>query len=226
MVARHESTAHAIPLGSVFPASFVLHTLRLLQNYDLVKPLVDAIVNFVLKERGPNGLWRGFSSPTLPPDCDTTSCVLASLKEWNATLDCGLFIRRLLLCQLDGGAFFTFVPTTDPRIVLLQKDIDWVVNANVLFFFFSAVGYALPKVEAYLEEAVALDLFTRGSKWYPSPFAFTYCLSRAVVDGEARNLARLLYTLSSYVCSAQELGGIWIPAGNRRGAGHPGELRR
>ncbi len=72
LVARHESMAHAIPLGSVFPASFVLHTLRLLQNYDLVKPLAEATVNFVLKERGPDGLWRGFSSPTLPADCDTT----------------------------------------------------------------------------------------------------------------------------------------------------------
>ena len=203
MLARRQNMARAIPVTSVFAASFVLHALALLPNCAPAKAVASKTINFILEEQGRDGLWRGLASPKVPPDIDSICCVLASFGKWNVTLDYDLFIRRLLGYRLDGGAFFTFVLDTDPGIVPLQNDIDWVVNANVLFFF-SSLGHQLPEVEAYLEEVVVRDLFTGGSKYYPSPFAFTYCLSRAVLDGRAQNLAKLLDRLSWYVRSAQE----------------------
>lgn len=86
-VSRHDSMEAAIPVRSVFPASFVLHSLASLRGHPLVDALGERAVAFLLAEQGSDGFWRGISTTRLvPPDIDCTCCVLAGLKEWGVDL--------------------------------------------------------------------------------------------------------------------------------------------
>lgn len=186
-VSRDEGMHNPIPVKSAFIASCVLHSLRYVRSRSLVSGVVTSALNFLLSERGPDGMWKSLGLKLVPPDTDCTSCAVACLYEWGVNLDYEEVTKRLLAYRLDQGPFLTWVLDTDPAVVQLDNDVDRVVNANAMNCF-SLLHLPLPEVEKYLRDVVISTFYECGSKHYPSPFSLTYCLSRAVTDGGARTL--------------------------------------
>lgn len=184
---------------SVFITSFVLHSLRYVENLTQVKEISQHAIKFLLDERERDGLWRFFGKDSfIHFDVDCTCCILASLKEWEIEMD-SHSIASLLLKYRDGQyLFYTWILDVDPPFKKEDNDIDWVVNANALFFY-SLLGQPLPEVEQYLIRIVEIGAFRQRSHYYDSPFAFIYCLTRAYADSSDPRLSRAVAKLQDYM---------------------------
>lgn len=210
--AQKEPMGEGTYIGSVFVTSFVLHSLSFLRPSPQVEGMGDKAVEFLLSERDASGFWRFLGrNPLLAPDLDSTCCVLASLWEWRTPLNYQELAERILDYRLDEGAFWTWVLDNKQGSLPASNDIDWVVNANVVFYF-SLMGQTLPQTQMYLEEVVRRNLFQGPSMHYCSPLAFVYCVSRAIADGSAHGLAKLMPAVTDYLAKSQgPEGGFGAP---------------
>lgn len=85
-----------------------------------------------------------------------------------------------------------------PPFEKTDNNYDWVVNANVLFFY-SLLGRNLPEVGQYLVGVVETEMFKQRSPYYDSPFCFIYCLTRAYADGKNLGLGHIITKMRSYL---------------------------
>lgn len=170
-------------MKSVFVTSFILHSLRSVKNFTQVDEIGQRAIGFLLGEMESNGIWRFFGKNSyIHFDVDVICSILASLKEWKIEMDYHSQAPQLLKYRDDQGLFYTWILDRDPPFEKEDNNIDWVVNANVLFFY-SLVDWPLPEVEQYLIHIVETGAFQQRSPYYDSPFAFIYCLTRAYADG-------------------------------------------
>lgn len=168
---------------SVFTTSLVLHSLRHLAMYSSVSKMGERAIAFLLNNKEKNGLWRfGGKDTYFHFDMDDTCCVLASLNEWGVELDYYSQAVDLLKYRDEQGLFYTWILDVDPPFKKDINNIDWVVNANALFFY-SLINHPLPVVEQYLNQVVDTGLYHKRSFYYDPTFAFIYCLTRAYSDG-------------------------------------------
>ncbi|MCK4816085.1 hypothetical protein KA005_09955, partial [bacterium] len=189
---------------SVFITSFVLHSLRYVENLTQVKEISQRAIGFLLNEMERDGLWRFFGRDSfIHFDVDCTCCILASLKEWRIEIDYHALASLLLKYRDDKGLFYTWILDICPPFEKGDNNIDWVVNANVLFFY-SLLDQPLPEVEQYLIRIVETGAFQQrspyyGSLYYDSPFAFIYCLTRAYADGCNSRLSPVVAKVRGYL---------------------------
>lgn len=173
---------------SVFITSFIIHSLRHVGKFVPVDKISQHAINFLLDEMENNGLWRFYGKKSyIHFDIDTTCCVLAALKEWGIKMDYYAIASKLLEYRNAQGVFNTWILNVDPPFEKKDNNVDWVVNANALFFY-SLLGQSLPDVGRYLIRVVEIDAFKQRSPYYDSPFCFIYCLTRAYADGNAMKL--------------------------------------
>lgn len=189
---------------SVFVTSFVLHSLREMENFTQVKEISQQAIKFLLSEMEQNSLWRFFgkNSP-IHFDVDDICCILASLKEWGVGMNYYSQASLLLKYRNNQGLFYTWILDVDPPFEKKDNNIDWVVNANALFFY-SLLDRPLPEVEHYLIQVVETDAFQQRSPYYDSPFAFIYCLTRAYADGYNSTLGSAVTGIKDYLLHAKE----------------------
>lgn len=183
---------------TVFTTSFILHSLNNVGKFLDIDKISKKAINFLLNEME-NGLWRFYGKYfRIHFDLDTTCCALASLKEYNVDVDYEIIATKLLKYRNAQGVFNTWILDIDPPFEKTDNNIDWVVNANVLFFY-SLLGWNLPEVEQYLVRVVEAEMFKQRSPYYDSPFCFIYCLTRAYADGKNLRLDPAITKIRSYL---------------------------
>jgi hypothetical protein len=188
---------------SVFITSFIIHSLKHIGKFVPVDKISQHAINFSLGEMENNGLWRFSGKKSyIHFDIDTTCCVLAALKEWGVEMDYYAIASRLLRYRNAQGIFNTWILDTDPPFEKKDNNIDWVVNANALFFY-SLLGKRLPEVEQYLLKVVETETFKQRSPYYDSPFCFIYCLTRAYADSHNIELKPAVAQIKDYLLSIQ-----------------------
>jgi hypothetical protein len=188
---------------TVFATSFVLHSLRHVGKFLNVDEVSKRAVEFLLGETE-NSLWRFCGKGSrIHFDLDTTCCVLASLKEYDIDLDYEAIASKLLKYRNAQGVFYTWILNVDPPFEKADNNVDWVVNANVLFFY-SLLGWSLPELERYLIRVVETKMFKQRSPYYDSPFCFTYCLTRAYGDGKNLALSLAIPKIKEHILEFME----------------------
>lgn len=189
---------------TLFPTSFVLHSLKHVEKYVQVEKIVQRAAKFLLGEMEENGLWRFYGKKSyIHFDLDTTCCILASLKEWCVDLDFEVLSFNLLKYRNAKSIFDTWILDVYPPFEKKDNNVDWVVNANVLFFY-SLLDLCLPEVEQYLNRVVETETFKQRSPYYDSPFCFIYCLTRAYADGRNPKLSPAIAKIKNYLLSFKE----------------------
>lgn len=188
---------------SVFVTSFVLHSLREMENFIQVKEISQQAIKFLLSEMEQNGLWRFFGKNShIHFDVDDACCILASLKEWGVRMNYYSQASLLLKYRNNQGLFYTWILDVDPPSKKEDNNIDRVVNANALFFY-SLLDRPLPEAEHYLIQVVETGEFLQRSPYYDSPFTFIYCLTRAYADGCNSTLGSAVTGIKGYLLHAK-----------------------
>jgi hypothetical protein len=209
--AKKISMENASYIKSIFLNTFVLHSLNQLKNVFSINETVQNATKFLLNEKEGEGFWRFFGKGThLPLDLDDTCCALSALFINGVELEYKTIAGYLLNYRDKRGIFYTWIldrylPKTSSYF---ENDIDWVVNANTLFFF-SLIKIPIPEVTNHLCNIVEKKDFEDGSIYYYSPFSFIYCLSRAYADGGAIGLKPILGKIKSYLLNKQDTNGRW-----------------
>lgn len=184
---------------TIFAAPFVLHSLKYVRKFFNIDEISRKAIEFLLNEMEYGGLWRFFGKNTyIHFDVDSTSCVLASLKEYGIDFDYKTIATKLLKYRNSQNIFNTWIPDIDFSLEKVDNNVDWVVNANVLFFY-SLLDWKLPEVEQYLIRIVENGMFKERSPYYDSPFCFIYSLTRAYADGKDLRLTPAITKIRGYL---------------------------
>ena len=211
---RRDMDGDLHPDPSVFPTALAAYALGFVPG---AEKLLERAIGFLVDQRRPSGVWHYWRRDhpqftMLPPDADDTSSASLVLNRFGVI---GATDRRILLENRNKqGLFYTwFLPrprwTSAPhRRVMLDQlrlivkqgvffrnmsaaadDIDAVVNANCLYALGPFKGDDL--VIDYLLNVLRDGAETSCDKWYDSPFAVWYFLSR-VLPGRVLEAAGLI----------------------------------
>jgi len=193
-----------------FTTTFVLHSLKYVENTKRAKKMIDKALQFLLSEKEHPGIWRmsKASSPMPALDLDDTCLSLASLKEYEVDeIDYEYLAQYLKKYRNKEGLFYTWIFEDFEA----NNTIDSVVNANVLFFY-SFQNKTFGNILKYLNGIVKKsDLHNEdfGSVYYPSPYALTYTVTRLHRDGGIKNLDIPLSLIREKILKKQKSDNSW-----------------
>lgn len=186
-----------IPIKSVFVSSFVLHSLKYINKLVNTRTTAKKAIEFLLGEMEDNGFWRFYGKNTiLVPDTDCTCCILSALKEWSVKIDYEAISERLLTFRNKNKVFRTWI--FENKTVSQGKpnrEIDWVVNANALYFY-SLIDKSLPQVEQYLLSRIEKGRIRYPSRYYPF-LSGIYCLTRALSNSNENKFEPAIAEISN-----------------------------
>lgn len=194
-----------------FTASQVLHSLAFGEGGEAERRIRERVVAYLLAHMEPPGMWRyhGKDDRRLPPDVDDTAQAWAALSENGVAVNPDALLR-LKKNRTEAGLFNTWIAEPDEISWMdnREREVDLIVNLNALFLF-ARLGQSLPEVCGHVIEYTQAKAFHHGTVWYPSPFAFTYFLSRAYADGRAMCLHEAITAVRAYVFEHQQPDGAW-----------------
>jgi hypothetical protein len=182
---------------SVYVTTFVAHSLGFLVADPRIERIQSRAADFLEAEEEA-GVWNyeGRGVWRIPPDLDDTCCAAAALitvERHPPSAFYGLLwggVRRNEVAP--GGPYYTYIGVNDdpndPVIAPFAREIDPLVNANVLFCC-GLIGIELPGAAAYLARVVQSGDYRGSSHYVISPHFVLYALSRALSDGGASALA-------------------------------------
>lgn len=175
--ADNKKMENATHIKTVTITSLVLWALRHFKNFPKVSSIIRKGIDFLISEKENDMEWRFFGKGSdIIPDMDDTVSILTVLKENNIPLNYLKYAMKLIKIRNEKGLFYTWFPEKGEA-----NNIDWVVNAIVLYFF-QSLGIKVPEVEEFLVEVVQKGLFKKGSLYYHSPYAFAYYISNLYAD--------------------------------------------
>jgi hypothetical protein len=181
--------------GTGYPGFHVRHTynttfvpalvLNALVDVPGSETIRDHVAHYLLQQHSKGwafNYWAADSpmrkSHPYPDDLDDTFCAFIALQRHNAELVDGVAqacaVKILLAAESQvGGPYRTWLvpPTSNPEWL----DVDVAVNANVGYFL-RLLGSRIPRLKAYLAEAVQNNQLQ--SPYYPSPYPLIYYLAR------------------------------------------------
>jgi hypothetical protein len=191
-------------ISSVFGTSFILHSLNFTKFYiddKQIDKIVKPAISFLIEEKEEYGLWRFYGKNSgIPFDIDCTCCVLAALFEWKNKIDFEINFEKIasyLLKNRNRECIFQTWFLNENSGHLTEKEVDWVVNANALFFY-SLLNQNLPSIEKYLLKIVNNNFFKKTSNYY-QPISGIYFLTRTYADGYNHRLEPAIETIKNYI---------------------------
>lgn len=207
---------------SVFDTGFIVHTLNLAddrENGAVAEEMKTKAAAFLLDNMEEHGVWkfRGKSLQMYPPDTDDTSIVFSALVESgvnisNETLD------YMLNYRTQDGVFYTWINSDewlqwiDPTSPFYQwvkiNNIEPNVNADVLYAY-SLRNRPQEGVIRYLNEVAQNKSFLNGTLYYPSPYVFTYLVTKVYSDGDVRDIEPSIANIKDYILTTQRPDGSW-----------------
>lgn len=191
--------------SSPFATTFALHALSFI-DHPLAQSLRDRAIGFLMEQKEGVGLWRYWTSRTglpIDPDLDDTCCASFALRSALPEQDHAIDNIRLILSNRNAdGLFMTWL-----REVECPNDIDFVVNANILFYLGDRQETCL--ASDALVNAVHANGESEASHYYVNPLALHYAIARAY-DGGARSLRACRQTvLEKIETSRGKNGDAW-----------------
>jgi hypothetical protein len=178
------------PDPSVFPTALIAHSLSFAPPASVVR---ERALDFLAAEMKGGGLWKHWprthpDHDSLPPDLDDTSCASAVLARAGRHVPDN---RHVLLANRNrDGLFYTWKLTRAQwlhpwvtyrffkRTSASVRDVDAVVNANVLFYL-GPIPETRPVIELLLT-VLREQREASCDKWYDNPFVIWYFFSRAL----------------------------------------------
>lgn len=187
--AAPQKNPETISRETTFYASLIASSLANIQaTTDDYKAGINLIIkkacSFLLSEKADNWSFNYWSTrvkehATLncPNDLDATSCALiainAARKDHIDEKVLAQIGQLLISCEEQpGGPYRTWL--VDPYALAMWKDVDPVVNANIMRFL-TMQQVELAPLTTYIEKCIEDDNYN--SKYYKSPFAFFYFVS-------------------------------------------------
>ncbi len=206
-------------LTTVFDTGFILHTLNMVDNKKsegIVQEMRTKSASFLLDNRELHGVWRfwGKNQPIVPPDTDDTAVIFASLVESRINIS-DESLDYMLGYRNSEGVFYTWInseewlsPSNPGYAYFKKNNIDANVNADVLYAY-SLKNRTQDGIIRYLNNVVENKSFLNGTIYYPSPYAFSYLITKAYSEGRVRELEPSMKDIKDYVLETQKPDGSW-----------------
>ncbi|MBX0328308.1 hypothetical protein K2Z83_11540 [Oscillochloris sp. ZM17-4] len=195
--ARRPDMADARPYACcVYTTTFVAHALSRLPHIPGAAAVCGAAGGFLRAEANGDGSWsyEGRATSRVPPDLDDTACATAALLTLGERPGLG-FYQQLWENELaPGGPYFTWLGVNDSAGHLLARQVDALVQANLLLCA-SMAGLELPGVVTYLRDVIDREDLAVASDYCLTPHLLVYAIARAYADGPAPALAPALSSL-------------------------------
>ncbi len=185
---------------SPYITSFVLHSLQFLPADARIAALQARAAAFLLAEREDSGAWNyeGRGDWRIPADLDDTCCAMAGLIETGERPDLAFYTLLWGNEQEPGGPYYTWIDVNELADSPLAKEVDALVNANLVFCF-GLLEMPLPGAVAYLVDLVQRADYSASTIYGLSPHFLIYCLSRAAADGGVSDLQAALPRLQQTI---------------------------
>lgn len=188
--------------SSPFFTALILHGLSHLGNMSGVRGIAEKATGYLLQEKEECGCWRFFGKGSeIAPDVDVTVCALAALRLNAIAMDYGAASSALLKYRDTEGMFATWI-WEKPNCV------DWVVNANALYFH-TMIEKAFPAIEEYVCRIIRSGEFRDGSEYYKSPISGLYFFSRLCADRPIEKFRSVIPVIRDYLLGRQTDRGGW-----------------
>ncbi|NJD77870.1 MAG: hypothetical protein FIB08_12375 [Candidatus Methanoperedens sp.] len=204
---------------TVFETGFILHTLKIADNEnskEIIREMKSRAAGYLLDNKEAHGVWRfkGKAQPFYPPDTDDTSIAFAGLIESGVDMS-DESLDYMLNYTTPEGVFYTWInseewlsPSNPYYGIFSMKIIDAGVNADALYAY-SLRNRPQDGVVQYLNAMAENQSFKNGTIYYPSPYVFTYLVSKAYADGGVTELGPSAGKIREYVLETQEPDGSW-----------------
>ncbi len=185
---------------TVYTTTFVIHSLSCLPPDPLIASIQQRAGDFLAGEQEDNGAWHydGYNGRLIPRDLDDTSCAVAALLTLGRRPDLSFYS---LLWQNEiapGGPYYTWLGVDHTGDSLHARDVDVLVNANILFCA-GLLQLPLPGVVTYIQQVIQEVAYQARSIYCVSPHFPLYTLSRACADGRITDLALAMLVMQDYI---------------------------
>lgn len=182
------------PSASFFITPFILLALSAFNQTQGGRTLCNKALDYIKKQQKPNGAYNYWPlcaqqkpNKSYPDDLDDTALAFTCRQRFKDGLLSGkeiaAFAKLLCACELKaGGPYNTWI--AQQSRAQDWRDLDCVVNANIAFAL-SGMGVKLTSQTQYFDQC--LQSSTYPSKYYLSPLAFFYGLSRTYRGTQRRN---------------------------------------
>lgn len=212
----------------IYDTGIIFHTLNLANdrhNKRIVDKMKNKAAGFLLDNQYPPGVWKfigknqtlDMHDTIMVPDVDDTSLAFEGLVKSGIDIS-GETLDYMLNFTSSDGLFKTYINSpewmnqldpTDPQYDFYEMNyIDATINANVLYAY-SLENRTPPAVIQYINNIVESKSFTNGTLYYPSPYVFTYFVTKAYFDGNVRELEPSLTNIRDYLLETQQADGGW-----------------
>lgn len=175
---------------AVYATTFVVQALSCLPPGPGVDEMQRRAGDFLAGEQDPSGAWNyhGRGEWPIPPDLDDTCCAVAALLKLGRHPDLSFYSLLWENESAPSGPYFTWIGLNDRPGDPRAREIDALVNANVLFCC-GLLELPLPGTAAYLRRIIEAGAYLSHSVYCVSPHLLIYTLSRAYAEGRAGALA-------------------------------------
>lgn len=201
----------------LFDTTFVVHTLNLAEGEN-TEEIVDEMKSkanaFLLDNKLPHGVWKWQNISFLLPDTDDTSMAFAALVESGVDIS-DESLDYMLDFKTQDGIFYTYInseewldPSNPVYEFFKNNDIDPNVNADILYAY-SLRNRTQIGIIQYLNNIAENKSFINGTIYYPSPYVFTYMVTRDYSDGNIKELEPSLIPIRDYILAMQKPDGGW-----------------
>ncbi|MCK5721208.1 MAG: hypothetical protein KAI84_01620 [Gammaproteobacteria bacterium] len=204
----------------VFDTTFIVYTLNLIDNEnseEMVDEMKSKAVAFLLDNKLSHGVWRHFTGniqTEIIPDTDNTAMVFATLVENGVNID-DESLDYMLSYRTPDGIFYTWInseewlaPSNPYYEIFKRNDIDANLNADVLYAY-SLRNRTQSGIIRYLNNIAENKSFLNGTLYYPSPYVFTYFVTKNYADGGVSELEPSLDHIREYLLTTQKPDGSW-----------------
>lgn len=212
-------------ISIVFDTGLIIRVLNLVENNladdedteEIIQEMRTKADTFLLNNMEIHGVWRFFGKNYyVPPDIDDSSVAFAALvgsgvNISNETLD------YMLNYTTPDGRFYTYITSEEwlnssnpyygsPEFK--NNSIDPNVNANALYAY-SLKNRTQDGAIRYLNDVAENKSFVNGSRYYPSPFVFTYLVTKVYSDGKVKELEPSIANIKDFLLATQKSDGGW-----------------
>lgn len=144
-----------------------------------------------------HGVWRFYGNDHfIPPDIDDTSVAFAALVESGVNIS-DESLDYMLSYRNPDGIFYVWINSEEwfnssnplyNKTEIRMNEIDPVVNTDALYAYSLRRRRFQSEIISYLNDVVENKPFVNGSTYYPSPYVFTYLVTKAYSDGNVKEL--------------------------------------
>jgi len=212
----------------IYDTGIIFHTLNLASNKhsnQIVDEMKNKSAGFLLDNRYPHSVWKfigknqtlDMHDTIMVPDVDDTSLAFEGLVESGVNIS-DESLDYMLNFISPEGIFKTYINSpewmdqlniTDPQYEFYEMNIiDDTINANVIYAY-SLRNRTPTGVVQYLNRIAENRSFVNGTLYYPSPYVFTYFVTKAYSDGKVRELEPSLANIREYLLETQQPDGGW-----------------